>query len=93
MIKTTYPSNLVRAIGIPLVIGETEYRPLTDDELALLEHRVERLPAALQQIIELRFRRSLVYRKIAEAKGCSMDSVTREIAGAVRSLRMMYRKE
>ena len=93
MIKTTYPSNLVCAIGIPLVIGEEWYRPLTDDELALLEHRVESLPETLQQIIELRFRRSLVYREIAEAKGCSMDSAQREIVGAVRTLRLMYRKE
>ena len=63
MIKTTYPSNLVCAIGIPLVIGETDYRPLTDDELALLEQRVEKLPETLQQIIELRFRQSLVQPK------------------------------
>ena len=93
MTKTPYPANLVRAIGIPLVIGETDYRPLTDDELALLEQRVEKLPETLQQIIELRFRRSLVYREIAEAKGCSMDSAQREIVGAVRTLRLMYRKE
>ena len=93
MTKTPYPANLVRAIGVALVLGETEYSPLTDDELALLEQRVEKLPETLQQIIELRFRRSLVYREIAEAKGCSMDSAQREIVGAVRTLRLMYRKE
>ena len=93
MIKTTYPSNLVRAIGVALVLGETDYRPLTDDELALLEQRVEKLPETLRKIIELRFQRGLVYREITEVKGCSMDSVQREIVGAVRTLRLMYRKE
>ena len=83
-----YPENLITAIGLERIFEEKRYTPLTEDQLAGLEHVTDQLPEKERVMVELRFRQKQTFQACGEHFGFTRQRAEQVCSKAVKKLRL-----